>query len=363
LSRTADDQTLDELRGKIDAIDERIVQVLNERARVVLDIAQVKENGPYTVFDPVRERAVYDKIARMNEGPLSDTCLRSVYRELMSGSLALEKRLVISYLGPEDTFTHLAARSKFGQSVTYAGRDTIEEVFKEVAGGMCDYGVVPVETSSGGSVTDTLDLFMNYRLKICAEVYLAVNHCLAASGPIDAVRKVYSKPQALAQCKQWLATNLPGAELVATASTAKACEVAAEEAHAAAIASTSAAARHDLEVLVEGVQDRHPNVTRFLVLADHIAGPTGSDKTSIMFSIKDQVGALADMLAPMKRHAINLTRIESRPSHTRTWDYCFFVDLAGHRLDEPVKEALGELQDLCKMLVVLGSYPSGSSQT
>jgi chorismate mutase/prephenate dehydratase len=296
----------------------------------------------------------------MNEGPLPDKCLRAVYRELMSASLALEKSLVISYLGPEDTFSHLAAQSKFGQSVEYAGRDTIEEVFKDVAGRMCDYGVVPVETSSGGAVTDTMDLFMHYDTKICAEVYLAINHCLAAKGSLGEIRRVYSKPQALAQCKRWLATNLPQAELIGATSTAKACAIAAEEAGSAAVASAAAAAGQGLSVLAEGIQDRHPNVTRFFVLSDHIAKPTGRDKTSIMFSIKDKVGALHDMLMPTKRHGINMTRIESRPSRTRAWDYYFFVDLVGHCEDEPVKEALEELDDQCRMLVVLGSYPAAS---
>jgi len=360
LSRSSGDEALARLRSRIDAIDERIVRLLNERASVVLDIAHIKKKGPHTVYDPERERVVYEKVVRLNEGPLSDTCLKSVYRELMSGSLALEKPLVISYLGPEDTFTHLAARSKFGQSVTYAARDTIQEVFKDAAGGMCDYGVVPVETSAGGAVTDTMDLFMAYETKICAEIYLAVNHCLVAACDIGEIRTVYSKPQALAQCKQWLAVNLPNAQLVGTASTAKACEVAASEAGAAAVASVQAAEGHGLAVLARGIQDRHPNVTRFFVLADHIAKPTGHDKTSVMFSIKDEVGALHDMLVPAKRHGINMTRIESRPSRTRAWDYCFFVDFNGHCEDEPLKETLRELESLCRMLVVLGSYPAES---
>ena len=275
----------------------------------------------------------------------------------MSAALALEKPLRVAYLGPPGTFTHHAARAKFGHSVECVPVRTIEDVFYEVAKEQVDYGVAPIENSAEGGVTDTLDMFIEFDVHICAEMHLAIHNNLMAKCSLDEIRKVYSKPIALNQCRNFLVRNLPEVECLEAPSTSYAAQIAAREPHAAAIGSVEAAEVNELTILASNIEDRHDNMTRFLVLGNDIAQPTGDDKTALLFTIKDEVGALFRLLKVFEHHGINMTRIESRPSRRKAWDYCFFVDVLGHAQDEAVKAALGELEKGCRSLKILGSFP------
>jgi chorismate mutase/prephenate dehydratase len=271
--------------------------------------------------------------------------------------MALEKELVISYLGPEATFSHLAARKKFGSSVRYSHSPTIAEVFSRVERGEADYGVVPIENSIEGAVTYTLDMFVESKVKICAEVYLDITHCLLANCPAREIRKIYSKAEVFGQCRIWLRSNYPNAELVEVSSTAKAASLAAHESGTAAIANKLAAEIYGLKVLEKNIEDSTRNETRFLIISRGFAKPSGDDKTSIMVSIADRVGALYKMLLPFKANEINLTKIESRPSKRKTWEYYFFIDFKGHSTDKKVQLAIEELKKHCLFVEHLGSYP------
>jgi chorismate mutase/prephenate dehydratase len=353
---------LKNLRQEIDSIDARIVELLNKRARIILDVGKVKKRSNKSVYVPEREKAVYDRLVASNKGPMPNDSLKAVFREVMSGSLQLERPLKIAYLGPEFTFTHMASMKKFGSSVKYTGCETITDVFSEVEKKRADYGVVPIENSIDGAISHTLDMFIDSDLKICSEIYLEVSQNLLSKEASKAkIKRVYSKAQVFGQCRQWLEANLPGVELAEVSSTAKAAEVAAREKGSACIASELAAGKYNLRTLYSSIEDSSHNVTRFLVIGRVEARPTKKDKTSVMFSVKDRAGALHDMLVPFKRHGINMTKIESRPSKVRAWEYCFFVDLAGHHEDAKVKKALGELRKSSMYLKVLGSYPVGDS--
>jgi len=348
---------IESLRRRIDELDREIVALLNRRSRVVVEIGELKKSQSAPIYDPNREQEIFRKIEAVNTGPLSNESLKAIYRELMSGSFALEKPLGVCYLGPPGTFTHMAARMKFGGSVRYIPVEDIEGIFVETSRGHTDYGVVPVENSTDGTVTDTLDMFTKYDVSICAEITLCVHHNLLARCRREEVRRIYSRPQVFGQCRNWLASNMPKVERVEVTSTTRAAQLAREEKYSAAIASAEAAELYGLEIICPSIEDSPGNVTRFLVIGKHFGKATGRDKTSIIFSIKDRVGALYDMLQPFKRNRINLTRIESRPSRKRAWDYYFFVDFLGHAEDPPVKRALRELEDRCTYLKVLGSFP------
>lgn len=350
---------LNKLREKIDELDRKIVELLNKRAEITLAIAKIKEKVKEPPYVPGREKDVYRKITEGNKGPLKNEALLAIYREIMSSSLSLEKPLKIAYLGPPATFTHIAALHKFGSQVEYIDCRSIADVFNEVEKGNADYGVVPIENSIEGAVTHTLDMFVDSDVNICSEISLEIKHNLLAKGKKDQIKKIYSNPQVFGQCRIWLETNLPQAELIEVSSTTKAAELASREKYSAAIASEMAAKYYGLKILASSIEDSPHNVTRFLVIGRRFAvRPTGKDKTSIMFSIKDRVGALHDMLFPFKKNNINLTKIESRPSKRKPWDYYFFVDLEGHIEEKKVKEALEELEKLCTYLKILGSYPS-----
>lgn len=348
---------IDDLRKKIDGLDRRIVALINERASCAHEIGNIKRDAKREVYAPERERAVYEKVEGLSEGPLPPNSLRAIYREIMSAALALEKRLVIAYLGPEATFTHLAARNKFGGSVGYAPAASITDIFGEVERGAADYGVVPIENSNEGAVTHTLDMFVDSRAKICAEIYLDISHCLMAACAPAEIRKIYSKSEVFGQCRAWIRGNCPSVELVECPSTARAAERAAKEQGAAAIASELAAELYGLKIAARGIEDSGRNETRFLVIGRSSAGPSGDDKTSVMVSISDRVGALYRMLYPFKKHGINLTKIESRPSKRKAWEYYFFIDMEGHVAQKKVAEALRELERQCLFVVHLGSYP------
>ncbi|MDD4953436.1 MAG: prephenate dehydratase [Candidatus Omnitrophica bacterium] len=350
---------LNSLRKKIDSLDSQITKMLNMRARITLSIAASKEKSGKSIYSPDRERQVIRKITKENKGPLGDSALEAIYREVMSGCLALEKPLKISYFGPQATFTHLAALKRFGSQVGYVACDSIADVFLEVERGNADYGVVPIENSIEGAVTHTMDMLVDSDLKICAQIILDITHNLLANCPKAGIRRVYSISQVFGQCRLWLQENLPGVEQIEVSSTTRAAQIAAKEKKSACIASILAAKIYKLKVIASDIEDSPHNITRFLVVGKSSVPRTGFDKTSVLFSIKDRVGALHDMLMSFKKNKINLTKIESRPSKKKAWDYYFFVDLQGHQDDAKVRKALWELEQKCTFLKVLGSYPTG----
>lgn len=350
--------TLQEHRQAIDRLDAEIVRILNERTRHVLGIGEIKHKLGQEIYVPHRERAVLQRICRQNEGPITDDSLRAIYREIMSSALSLEKSLTIAYLGPAATFTHEAAIKRFGSSLHYAPQRSIAEVFSEVSKSRADYGVVPVENSTEGVVTHTLDMFVDSDLKIVSQVVLRISHCLAGRGRREAIRRLYVHPQTLAQCRGWIQRNLPQAELVETSSNARSAELASTERRSAAICGSLAAAEYGVPVLEADVQDNAANATRFLVLGRQCGPPSGHDRTSVMFSIRDEVGALHKALAPFRRYRINMTKIESRPSKRKAWEYFFFVDCDGHYETPKVAKAIELLGQHCSFVKVLGSYPN-----
>jgi chorismate mutase / prephenate dehydratase len=351
--------SLEKLRKQIDGLDAELIKLLNERIKIALEIGKTKKEQGGEIYVPSREKAVFDRIAALNNGPLPEQSARAIYREIMSAALALESNLKIAYLGPPATFTHQAAHAKFGASVDYHPVGTITEVFNAVEHGTADYGVVPIENSIEGAVTHTFDQFTGTSLKICAEIYLPVSLYLLASVPKEKITRVCSKQEAIGQCRRWLSENLSGVELDAVNSTALAAEMAANG-DCAAIASLLAAELYGLDVIAENIQDSSGNTTRFLVIGKKYGEPTGEDKTSIYFGIKDEVGALHDALDALKANQINMTKIESRPSKNKAWEYYFFVDFEGHANDPHVKDALKALAKHCAVLNVLGSYPKAS---
>jgi len=345
------------LRKKIDALDAKIIELLNDRAAITLSIGQEKIKNKKPIYAPEREQDVLKRIKSLNGGPIKNEAVEAIYREIMSASLALEKPLRIAYMGPEATFSHLASLKKFGSSVGHVACDNVAEVFSKVESGDCDYGVVPIENSIEGVVTHTMDLLVESDLKICSQVLLDVTHHLMSKVAMSKVKEVYSHPQVLGQCRQWLMKNMPKAHLIPVVSTTKAAQMVVNKKNAACIASQVAASLYGLTILKKNIQDSAHNITRFLVISTMDVPPTGSDRTSLVFSIKDKVGALHAMLTPFMRNQINLTKIESRPSKKKAWDYYFFVDCEGHQSDAKVARALAQLEGMCKFLKILGSYP------
>jgi chorismate mutase/prephenate dehydratase len=351
---------LDRLRKKIDSIDEEILDALNRRARVVLDIAHVKRDGKAKFYSPQREREILDRLTRLNKGPFPNEALQSLWREILSASLSLEEPLKVAFLGPLATFSHLAALRHFGSSANVLPCESIGKVFEMVDKGQAEVGVVPVENSSEGVINYTLDMFMDYDLRISAEVMLPIAlNLLSKSGARSKIKKIYSLQQPAAQCRGWLESNMPGVPVIEAPSTAKASELASREPDAAAVASELAAKMYGLRFVERHIEDSKRNVTRFLVIGNNYPPRTGKDKTSIMFSAKDKPGALYDVLAPFKRAGINLTKIESRPSRRKAWEYIFFVDMEGHIEDAKVKRAMEAMSGECLFLKILGSYPRG----
>src|SRR5438309_8159275 len=347
-----------EHRKAIDQLDAKIVKLLNERTQHVLEIGAIKIRAGEEIYAPHRELAVLDRISKLNKGPMTNESLRAIYREIMSSALSLEKSMTVAYLGPEATFTHQAAIRRFGASLRYASQKTIADVFTEVSKNRADYGVVPIENSTEGVVTHTLDMFVESDLKIVAQIVLPVQHCLLSNWRRSQIKKLYAHPQALGQCRGWVQNNLPRVEIIETSSNARSAEFAAREKESAAIAGVLAAEKYGLPVLEYDIQDNAANATRFLVLGRQCSPPTGKDRTSVMFSIVHEVGALYRALAPFRRYRINMTKIESRPSKRKVWEYFFFVDCDGHMNDRKVANALALLGDQCSFVKVLGSYPN-----
>ena len=347
------------VRDRIDALDEQIQDLINERAVCAQTVATLKNGGDAASFyRPEREAAILRKILARNQGPLSGEEMARLFREIMSACLALEQPLRIAYLGPEGTFTQAAALKHFGHSVTTDAHSTIDEIFREVEAGACHYGVVPVENSTEGVITHTLDMFFNSSLKITGEVQLRVHHNLLSSvEALDQVRRVYSHQQSLAQCREWLDEHLAKVERIAVSSNAEAARLASQDKEAAAIASREAADIYGLRILAANVEDEPDNTTRFLVIGRDQVPSSGKDKTSLLVSAANKPGALHCLLTPLAQHGISMTRIESRPSRRGVWEYVFFVDIEGHAADSRVAQALDELRAEAAMLKVLGSYP------
>jgi len=351
--------SLKKLRQQIDVLDHKIVALLNQRTRMSVQIAELKRACGQAGYSPDREQEVLRKIVMASKGPLPRQGLEAIYREIMSSSLSLGAHLKVAYLGPEATFTNLAALKRFGSQVEYIACNTIADVFAVVEKDGVDYGVVPIENSVEGAVSHTMDMFIDSDLKICSQVLLSVSHNLLARCAMSKVKRVYSKAEVFGQCRIWLEKNLPHAEKVDASSTSRAAQIAFSQRYSAAIGSALAAKIYALEVVAKDIQDSAHNITRFLVIGKTSPGPTNADRTSLLFSIKDKVGALHDMLMPFKKYRINLSKIESRPSKKKAWDYYFYVDLEGHRNEPRVAKAVRELESRCRFLKVLGSYPKG----
>jgi len=352
--------SLEELRRQIDACDEQIVKLLNQRAEVVVQVGIYKQMSGDPIYAPDREKKVLEKIRLLNTRPLPDRCLEAIYRELMSGSFALERPLRIGYLGPAGTFSHAASLRKFGSSVEYVPLSDIASVFAEVSRGHIDHGLVPVENSICGSIADTLDAFLQSSARICAEVLISVHHNLMAKEPWEKVQRIYSKPEVFAQCRNWLSAIAKDRDIQPAASTSKAAEMAANEPGTAAIGATVAGQIYGLRTLFENIEDNPDNVTRFFVIGRESARRSGDDKTAIMFTTAHKPGALAEVLDVFRDNGINLTDIEKRPSKKVNWEYYFFIDAVGHQEDQAMQKAIEGAREHCLQLTVLGSYPRAS---
>ncbi len=355
-------ESIDDLRKQIDKIDEEILRLLNERAGLARKIGDIKKREGREIHVPERERKIFERISKLNKEVYGENfpteALFHIYREIISACLSLEKPLKVVYLGPKATFTHQAALEYFGISAQYIPSATIRDVFIEVENGRADYGIVPVENTIEGIVNYTLDMFLESDLLICGEIVIPINlHLLSTEESIDKIKKVYSHRHAIGQSRSWLEKNLSNVQIVEVESTAKACEIALEESGVGAIASEVASYTYHLNILAKNIQDSGSNYTRFLIISRRDVGPTGNDKTSLLFAVRDEVGALYKALESFYRYGVNLTKIESRPSGKKVWDYVFFVDLEGHKEEEHVKKALEELKKRTQMIKILGSYP------
>ncbi|MFW6134741.1 MAG: prephenate dehydratase [Elusimicrobiota bacterium] len=349
-----------EIRKKIDQIDTQISSLLDERAKLVKQIGIKKQKDNEPVFAPHREKKIIERLSGEsdNEEGFPVQAKMNIFSEIFAASRSMQEKLTVTYLGPEATYTHLAATRQFSDYCNYSPSSSIAQVFREVEKQRANYGVVPVENSTEGIVSHTLDMFIDSDCKICAELLMEISHNLVSKEKeLSKIRTVYSHPQALSQCGIWLEENLPHADYIEVSSTSKAALKAANKKGTAAISSSMAAKLYDLNILAERIENYKENVTRFFVIGNEITKPSGEDKTTIMFSIKDRVGALHDILVPFKKNNINLTKIESRPSRMKAWEYIFFVDFEGHISEQVVNKALDELKGNCVFIKVLGSYP------
>ena len=351
---------LEALRAKIDVLDQELVDLLNQRAQVVVEVGKLKQHSAGQIYAPDREKQVFAKICAGNRGPLPNSCLEAVWRELMSGSLALEKPLNIAYLGPKGSFSHLAASRKFGACVGYVPQLDIRSVFDEVVRGSADYGIVPIENSTDGAITETLDAFLQSPLKICAEILVSIHHNLLGCGSLERIEKVYSKPEVFSQCRRWLSDNLRRVSLIPAPSSSAAVEKAVGDETAAAVGSILASELYNVPVLAANVEDKADNVTRFFVIGTEAAKVTGDDKTAIVFTVAHSKGTLADVLDIFRDHGVNLTDINKRPGSNQNWEYCFFLDCQGHTGDAAMSAAIKQVEKHCQQMQVIGSFPRAS---
>jgi chorismate mutase/prephenate dehydratase len=343
------------LRNQIDHLDEEILARLAQRARCAQRIGTIKQGNLYR---PEREAQVLRRLAEENPGPLPDSAVQTIFREIMSACLALEQPLKVAYLGPAGTFSESAARKHFGSAPNFLPLATIDDVFRAVEAGSVDYGVVPVENSTEGAVGGTLDLLLANPLKICGEVNLRIHqHLLSKADGIGAAKRLYSHAQSLAQCHEWLNRNLANLPRVPVASNAEAARLAGEDPESCAIAGEAAAELYGLNVLAANIEDDPNNTTRFLVIARHDAGPSGGDRTSLVCSATNRPGAMHALLEPFARHGVSMTKLQSRPARSGLWEYVFYIDIEGHQDDAPVAAALQELNERAAFVKVLGSYP------
>jgi chorismate mutase / prephenate dehydratase len=357
LSRT---ESVDVLRKKIDQIDAKVVDLLNDRASLAQRIGHSKSRSNKEVYAPQREKEVLERVCELNRGPLPAQVICAVFREIISGCRSLEGPLQVAFFGAEATYTHLAAREKFGSAATLRPTGSIPEVFQEVSQGRAAFGVVPIENSTEGIVAHTLDQLVESDLQIIAEIFQDIHHnLLSRSGKAEDVRRIISHPQALAQCRDWLARHFSSVPIEEVASTAHAAIKAAGDSSLAAISSSMAKDVYDLQTIAANIEDQSVNITRFLVIGKMSVPPSGDDKTSLVFSVQDKPGVLHRMLQPFARSRINLSKIESRPIKNKPWQYLFFLDLRGHREQPAVKKAIAALEKYCSFLKVMGSYPSG----
>jgi len=354
---------IEELRRKIDQADDQILGLLNRRAGLAQRIGRLKNDSQRTVYHPGREEAILERLEESNSGPFPANSVRPVYREIISACRSLEKRITVAYFGPEATFTHLASRRQFGHMAEFLPEQSIPEVFEEVERGKADYGVVPIENSTEGVVSHTLDMFLDSNLQIYAEIVMEVRHnLLSKTGKLGAIRRLYAHRQASAQCRGWLRKNLPGVPIDEVASTAESAKRAAADPAGAAIASEYAADVYRLKVVERGIEDQKNNFTRFLVIGRQPGVKSGNDLTSIMFSVKDQPGVLWRALGSFARRGLNLSKIESRPLKGKAWEYVFFAEMDGHLSEPKVKQALKALERYSVFVKVLGSFPKARKE-
>ncbi len=351
-----------QIRDEIDQLDEQLQQLINRRGALAQEVARIKlesaDNGEVEFYRPEREAQVLARVMERNRGPLGDEEMARLFREVMSACLALEQPMKIAFLGPEGTFTQAAALKQFGHSVETMSMATIPAVFHDVESGEADYGVVPVENSTEGVISHTLDMFINSPLRINGEVELRIHHYLMSQhSDLQGIRRIYSHQQSLAQCRNWLEEHLDGIDQITVSSNAEAARIASKEPDAAAIAGDIAANIYGLQVLARNIEDEPDNTTRFLVIGTQSPAPSGRDKTSLLVSTHNRPGALYELLSPFSENGVSMSRIESRPSRRGNWDYLFFVDIDGHAEDENVKRALTKLESGATMFRVLGSYP------
>jgi chorismate mutase/prephenate dehydratase len=356
--------SLGPLRDQIDALDRQLVDLINQRLACAAEIGRIKRSQGGEIYVPEREEAVLRQVAAHNAGPIKPEALRAIYREIMSAAIALEKPLAVAYLGPEASNTHAAAIRKFGASVDYLAMNSIGDIFTAVEKGEADLAVIPIENSTEGSVRETLDAFVESDLKVVAQIHLEITYALISQSPLEKITRVLSKDQALAQCRQWLRRHVPQAQLVDAPSTSRAVQIAKEDPTVGAVANELAADHYGVPVVARNLQDRADNTTRFFVLGRKPAGPVGGgkDTSSFLISLGEQAaahsGALLKMLTPLAARGINLSKIESRPSKRRPWDYYFFIDVTGHYDDPAIQETVAELKKFCSVVKWLGSYPA-----
>ena len=349
--------SLDKLRGQIDQIDAQIIALINSRYKLVKEVGKWKEGNSSNFFVPEREKQLLERLHKLNTGLLPEKALLAIYREIFSGARFLERDLQIGFLGPDNTFSHQAAKEKFGECLSYVASKSIEGVFEAVVSQDVDYGVVPVENSIEGAVNSTLDLLIKYNCLICAEINTHPQQCLMSKGKMDKVTSIHSHPHALGQCRSWLYRHYPTIKLVETSSTAKAAQKASKDERIASISSVLSASQHNLVIHYKGIEDNKNNTTRFLVLSNQKTKPSGIDKTSLVFKMTDRVGALKSCLECFSDLGINLTMIESRPYPEEPNQHYFFIDCIGHQEDSVIREVLSKLQKITSFLKVLGSFP------
>ena len=350
---------IEKLRKNIDEIDAEILNLLNQRTELALQIGDAKSKNSDSVYVPHREKVIIERLKSLNTGRFPDDALEATFREILSGCRSLQKPISVACLGPEGSFGHAASIKHFGSSTNYIPIQPQTDIFIEVESGRADYGVVAIENSLDGGIRETQDMFMESNLQICAEIMVPISHNILSNSPAEKIKKIYSHPQPFAQCRNWLRKNFKDTEQITVSSTSEAAMRAAKEEGAAAISSKLAAKFYGLKILHEEVQDMSDNMTRFAVIGKHYGEKSNNDKTSVLFAVKDRVGALWEVLGifRMYNYNLNLSKIESRPSRTKAWEYVFFADIKGHIEDEVMRAALDELEDKCVFFKFLGSYP------